>query len=63
MDASWSSSKLLDTDGHLDGKFSSFGWMLLTDECPNGIPRRPEGCKGTELTNLKSTQSLLEAHN
>jgi hypothetical protein len=36
---------------------------LLTDECPDGIPRHPDGCKGTELTDLNSAQSLLEAHN
>jgi hypothetical protein len=62
-DANLNCSKLLDTDGHPDGKFSSFGWMLLTDERLDGIPRRLDGCKGTELTDLNSTQSLLEAHN
>jgi len=56
-DASWSSSKLLDTEEGPDGKFSSFGRMLLTDERPEGIPRRPNGCKGTELTNLNSVES------
>jgi hypothetical protein len=55
--------KLLDTDGHPDGKFSSSGHMLLTNERPDGIPRHPDGCKGTELTDLNSTQSLLEPHN
>jgi len=56
------SSKLPDTEGRLDGKFSSFGRMLLTEEGRHGIPRRPDRCKGTELTYLNSTQSLLEAH-
>jgi len=56
-------SKLLDTDGSPDGKFSSSGWMLLTEERPDGTPRRPDGCKGTELTDLDSPQSLLEVHN
>jgi len=37
--------------------------MLLTDEGPDGIPRRPNRCKETELTDLNSAQSLLEAHN
>jgi hypothetical protein len=36
---------------------------LLTDERTNGILRRPDGCKGTKLTHLNSTLSLLEAHN
>jgi hypothetical protein len=54
--ATLSSSKLLDTNGCPDGKFSLSGWMLLTDECP-------DVCKGTELTDLNSAQSLLEAHN
>jgi hypothetical protein len=57
------SLKFLDTDGRPNGKFSSSGRILLTDELPDGIPRHPYGCKGTELTNLNSAQSLLEAHN
>jgi hypothetical protein len=36
---------------------------LLTDECPDKIPCCPDRCKGTELTDLNSSQSLLEAHN
>jgi len=55
--------KLLDTDGRSDGKFSSSGRMLLTEERLDGIGHRPDGCKGTELIDLNSTQSLLEAHN
>jgi hypothetical protein len=55
-DANLNCSKLLDTDGRPDGKFSSSGRMLLTEE-------HPDGCKGNELTDLNSTQSLLEAHN
>jgi hypothetical protein len=35
-------SKLLDIDGRPDGKISSSGQMLLTDERPDGIPRRPD---------------------
>jgi len=63
MDANLNCSKLLDTDGRPDGKFLSSGRILLTDERPDGIPRRLDKCKGTELTDLNSTESLLEAHN
>jgi hypothetical protein len=63
-----------------DGKFSSFGRMMLwtvgrqdgvsrrlvgccsTDECPDGIPRSPDGCKGSDYTVLKSTENLLETY-
>jgi hypothetical protein len=62
-DANLNRSKLLDTDGRPDGKFSSSGQMLLTEERPDEIPRRSDGCKGIELTDLNSPQSLLEAHN
>jgi hypothetical protein len=41
--------KLLDTDGRPEGKFSSSGRMLLTDERPDEIPRRPDGCQGTGI--------------
>jgi hypothetical protein len=37
--------------------------MLWTVGRPDGISRRSNRCKGTELTVLNSTQSLLEAHN
>jgi len=36
-------SKLLDTDKRLDGNTTSFGWMLLTDECLDAPLGRPEG--------------------
>jgi hypothetical protein len=61
-DAILNDSKFLDTNGRPDEKFSSSGRMLLTNKRPDGIPRRPDGCKGTELTDLNSAQSLLEAH-
>jgi hypothetical protein len=35
----------------------------LIDERPDGNPRRPNKCKGTDQHILNSTQSLLEAHN
>jgi len=53
-DANLNCSKLLGIDGHPDGKFSSSGRMLLTGERSDGIPRRSDGCKGTELTDLNS---------
>jgi hypothetical protein len=56
-DANLNCLKLLDTDGRPNGMFSSSRRMLLTDERSNGIPRRSDGCKGTELTNLNSAQS------
>jgi hypothetical protein len=43
MDAILNCSKLLDTDGRPEGKISSSGRMLLTDERPDEIPRRPDG--------------------
>jgi hypothetical protein len=42
-DATLNCLKILDTDGRSDGKISSSGRMLLTDERPDGIPRRPDG--------------------
>jgi hypothetical protein len=59
-DATLNSSKLLDTDGRLDGKFSSSVWMLLIDERPDGIPCCPDGCKGAELTDLNSDRVFLK---
>jgi hypothetical protein len=56
MDAILNCSRLLDTDGRPDRKFSSFGRMLLIDE-------RPYGYKGTKLIDLNSAPSNLEAHN
>jgi hypothetical protein len=35
----------------------------LTDERPDGIPRRLDGGKGIELIDLNSAQSVLEARN
>jgi hypothetical protein len=62
-DAILNYSKLIDTDGRPDEKFSSSEWMSLSDERLDGIPRRPNGHKGIELTDLNSAQSLLETHN
>jgi hypothetical protein len=53
------------------GHKRTFGWKVLvartdgalTDELLDEISRRPDGCKGIELTILNSAQSLLEAHN
>jgi hypothetical protein len=49
-DAILNSSKFLDTDGCLDGKLSSSGQMLLTDERPDGIPHRPDGSLGSDFS-------------
>jgi len=56
-DAILNSLKFLDTDGHPDEKFSSSGrnttlsgQMLLTDELPDGIPRRLEGSLGSDFS-------------
>jgi hypothetical protein len=61
MDATWNSSKLLDT--------GRSGWKVLivrtddtwTVERPGGISRHPNGCKGSDLADLESVQNLLEA--
>jgi hypothetical protein len=60
-DATLSCSKLLDTDGRLDGKFSSSGQMLLTDERLDRIPHRPDGWQGTEINgvNFKCTRKCM----
>jgi hypothetical protein len=42
-DAILNYSRLLDTDGRPDRKFSSSERMLLTEERPEGIPRRSDG--------------------
>jgi hypothetical protein len=52
-DASWSSSKLLDTKEGPDGKFSSSGRMMLwTNGHPDGISCRSNGCKGSDFSDL-----------
>jgi hypothetical protein len=52
-DASWNSSKLLDTKDGSDGKFSSFGRMMLwTIERPDSIPYSLDDCKRSDFTNL-----------
>jgi hypothetical protein len=34
----------------------------LIDERPDGIPHRPDVCKGSDYTVLKSAQNLLETY-
>jgi len=34
----------------------------LTNERLDGISRRPDGCKGSDNTVLKSTQNILETY-
>jgi hypothetical protein len=51
--SSWSSLKLLDIDEGPDGKFSSLGRMMLwIVKCPDGISRCPNGCKGSDFSDL-----------
>jgi hypothetical protein len=52
------SLKFLDTDGRPDGKFSSSGRMLLTDERPGVILSRPDGSLGSDFFELESAQNL-----
>jgi hypothetical protein len=49
-DATLNSSKLLDTDGRPDGKFSSSKQMLLTVEHPDVILSRPDGSLGSDFS-------------
>jgi hypothetical protein len=52
-DASWNSSKLLDKEEGPDGKFSSSEQMMLwTVGRSDGISRRPDGCKGSDFSDL-----------
>jgi hypothetical protein len=52
-DASWNKSKLLDIKEGPGWKFSSSGRMMLwIVGCPDGISRRPDGCKGSDLSYL-----------
>jgi hypothetical protein len=60
-DASWSSSKLLDTKEGPDEKFSSSGRMMLwTVGHSDGISHHPDSCKGSYFSDLKTVQNLLE---
>jgi len=63
----WCNREQFEASGHrwkvqTESSCRPYKWCL-TDKRPDGIQRRPNGCKGTELTVLNSTQSLLEAHN
>jgi hypothetical protein len=62
-DATWNSSKLLNIEDGLDGKFLSFGRMMLwTVEHPDEISHHPDRCKGSDFSNLESVQNLQEAY-
>jgi hypothetical protein len=70
-DGKFSSSRwmMLWTVGHPDGISRSPNRCCLIDERPDGIPRcsdgipcRPDGCKGSDYTVLKSVQNLLETY-
>jgi hypothetical protein len=59
-DAILNCSKFLDTDGRLDGKFSSSGWMLLTDEHLDVILSRLDESLRSDFSELKSAKIFLE---
>jgi hypothetical protein len=40
-------------------EFSSSRRMLLTDEHPNGLQGRPDGCLGSDFSELESAQNFL----
>jgi hypothetical protein len=50
--------KFLDTNGSSDGIAMSPGWMLLTDERPDALLGRPDRNKGSDFSELESTQNL-----
>jgi hypothetical protein len=53
MNANYNSSKLLDTEEGPDEKFLSSERMILwTVVRPDGISRRPDGCKGFDFSDL-----------
>jgi len=58
MDAILNYSNLLDTDGCPDGIATSSGRMLLTDEHLDTLMSRPDGNKGFNFFELKSTQNI-----
>jgi hypothetical protein len=57
-DASWNSSKFLDTDGHPDGIATLYGRMLLTDERPDALMSHPDESLGSDFSELESSQNL-----
>jgi hypothetical protein len=58
MDASWNSSKFLDTDGRPDGIATSSEQMLLTNERPNTLLSRPDESLRSDFSELESSQNL-----
>jgi hypothetical protein len=50
--------KLLDTDGGLDGIATSSRRMLLTDEGSDVLLGRPNGNKGSDISEFESAQNL-----
>jgi hypothetical protein len=53
-DATLNCSKLLDTDGSLDGITTSSGRMRLTNERPDALLGRPNKNKGSDFSELES---------
>jgi hypothetical protein len=52
-------SKVLDTDGSLNGIATSSGRMLLTDERPDALLSRTDEILGFDFSELESVQNLL----
>jgi hypothetical protein len=48
--------------GRSDGISRRPDGCCLTDERPDGIPLRLDGCKGSDYIVLKSAQNLLETY-
>jgi hypothetical protein len=44
--------------GGPDGKFSSSGWMLLTNECLDDLQGRLDGCLRSDFSEVESAQNL-----
>jgi hypothetical protein len=57
-DVTLNCSKLLDTDGRLDGIATSSGQMLLTDERSDALLGRFNRNKGSNFSELESAQNL-----
>jgi hypothetical protein len=64
MDTTKSNLKYLDIEGHPDGRkvFVVRKDDDLTDERPDGVSHRPDGCKGTELHCFCWRNNQLQRH-
>jgi hypothetical protein len=57
-DATLNYSNLLDTDGRPDDIATTSGHMLLTDKRPDALLDRRDRKKGSDFSELESTQNL-----